>query len=147
MVTLETLQVFFTERGSCITHSRQQQSQTLFQDCPEAQNKRATLRVRTRKKRKTLSNFCDFLQQIASKDLDTALTVKTPEKMGFYSGPRRPIGTQSLWSSICRIIMRTKRHFFWWKKVGGMFVDGNLCFFPANIAHFFRSTWTITDVG
>ena len=60
--------------------------------------------------------------------LDTALTVKTPEKLGFYSGPRRSIGTQSLWSSICRITMRTKRLIFLWKKVGDMFVDGNVCF-------------------
>ena len=44
--------------------------------------------------------------------LDTALTVKTPEKLGFYSGPRRSIRTQSLWSSICRIILRTKRWIF-----------------------------------
>ena len=44
--------------------------------------------------------------------LDTALTVKTPEKLGLYSGPRRSIGTQSLRSSICMIIMRTKRWIF-----------------------------------
>ena len=44
---------------------RQQQSHTLFQDCPEAQNKRATLRVRTRKKRKTLLICCDSLKKIA----------------------------------------------------------------------------------
>ena len=61
--------------------------------------------------------------------MDTALTVKTPEKLGFYSGPRRSIETQSLWSSICRITMRTKRLIFLWKKVGDMFVDGNVCFF------------------
>ena len=94
-------------------NSRQQQSQTLFQDCLDAQNKRATLRVRTRNNRKTLLNYFNCLKQIAS----------------FWIRPSRPIRKQSLWSSICRIIVRTQRRDFDWVTEGWENVSGWKCLF------------------
>ena len=38
-----------------------------------------------------------------------------------------------------------KTDFFWVTEGREMFLDGNVCFFPGNMAYFFQSTWTVTD--
>ena len=110
VMTLETM-LSLQSKGSCITCDGKSSLRDYFKT---AQRRRTSEQrcecVRAKKGRPSQisATSCSRLP----KDLDAALTVKTPEKMGFYSGPSRPTRTQSRWSSICRIIVRTKRRIF-----------------------------------